>query len=335
MQPMLAQPVDRVPEGAGWIMEPKWDGWRCVAEVRGSGVVLRTRAGHRITSVPYIEKAIGQIVPADSVLDGEIVDLSSERQWNRVQRICARNAPHHPSSRSPGLTFVVFDLTRLMAEDIRHHALTARRHSLEMLLRRSRRTVVLSPQWPADQRVADALVEQGFEGVVAKRADSPYVENRDPAWRKYKPQHEIEAVCTGTYKGDGGGVGLVFQLESGYEGTVYSGLSLAQQADIEARPDRYIGHVVEILHLGTQASGALLNPTLHRVRSRRDKAHLRVVTEPRTTSRPAGRARVRLVPNRDGTVEVIGNSTGRSLTRCENEEAARERAAEARWEIVS
>lgn len=49
--PMLAAPVDSVPEGPNLIYEPKWDGWRALAFRGSADVYLQSRAGRNLT--PY------------------------------------------------------------------------------------------------------------------------------------------------------------------------------------------------------------------------------------------------------------------------------------------
>jgi len=43
--PQLARPAKTLPTGAGWVYEPKWDGFRALAFVDGDDVELRSRNG--------------------------------------------------------------------------------------------------------------------------------------------------------------------------------------------------------------------------------------------------------------------------------------------------
>jgi ATP-dependent DNA ligase len=114
IKPMLAATIDVVPEdGTEWIVERKYDGWRAIAgsASSGEGVWVETRTGKRISSVPYLNDALQAWLPAGTVVDGEVVDLSpGRRQWNRVQTILsrtARNYRHVPTLEDPALTYVV------------------------------------------------------------------------------------------------------------------------------------------------------------------------------------------------------------------------------------
>ncbi|WP_255420255.1 MULTISPECIES: hypothetical protein [Micromonospora] len=72
--PMLAAPVDSVPESPNLIYEPKWDGWRALAFRGASDVYLQSRAGRNLTPYfPDITRAVRAIVPPGAVLDGELV----------------------------------------------------------------------------------------------------------------------------------------------------------------------------------------------------------------------------------------------------------------------
>ncbi|SCG58068.1 ATP dependent DNA ligase domain-containing protein [Micromonospora echinaurantiaca] len=62
--PMLAAPVDEVPEGPALVHEPKWDGWRAIAFRESDGVYLQSRAGRNLTTYfPDITRAVRGAIP--------------------------------------------------------------------------------------------------------------------------------------------------------------------------------------------------------------------------------------------------------------------------------
>ena len=295
-KPMLAKKMTRIPEGAGWWMEPKYDGWRMLAVIQDH-VVMWTREGHSITQIPYIAQAIAEHLPPGTIIDGEVVDLRSDRQWNRTQSILGSSRggfQHHPTAGDPPLTYVLFDILCLAGTDVRSRPLRDRRAMLEEHcagLPMTDGVLALTPIAPPSDAGLDALVELGFEGVVCKREDGAYLcGSRRGGWGKIKPQHEIEAVCTGTYPATPGSRyaprvkgkpqpwavgGICFRVRHD-DGSVFNGraagMTDALRADLHTHPERYVGLVVELTHWGVTDTGALRWPQIKRFRSPLDKA---------------------------------------------------------------
>ncbi len=280
-EPMYAQAIDVLPEHPEHFeLTFKADGWRCLATVAlHDSAELTTRTGNRITSLPYISAALSEICPPGTVLDGELVDLVSERQWNRTQSICSSTTEHHASIEDPPLTYVVFDILMLDGENLMHKAQTERRKALETLFEdHDAGAVVLIEQHPCTSASVEAIVARGYEGVVLKRLDSRYRPGmRDGSWLKLKAQAETEAICTGTFEGKGkyaGGEqvgGVCFRLPNGREGRA-SGMTDQVRRDMAAHPERYVGRVIELAHHGETADGLLRHPQFRRVRDPQDKA---------------------------------------------------------------
>ena len=72
--PMLAKAADELPEGDGWIYEPKWDGFRCIVFRDGDEVELGSRNERPLTRYfPEVVAAVCSHLPARCVIDGEIL----------------------------------------------------------------------------------------------------------------------------------------------------------------------------------------------------------------------------------------------------------------------
>ena len=273
-------------------MEPKYDGWRILSGIL-DGVVQWTRTGNRVTQVPYIEQALRERFPQGTIVDGEIVDLASARQWNRTQSILSKTAGeyrHRPTPEDPPLTYVLFDVLNAEGRDVRQLALSERRALLEEMCQgiehATNGQVVLIPTQPPTDEGMQALVEFGFEGVVCKRKDSTYrCGSRNGGWAKIKPKETIDAVCTGVYAPEPGSKyapivagqpepwaagGLCFRVlhENGsvYEGRA-AGMDDQLRRELWERPDEFVGRVVELVHWGVQDSGALRFPQVRRLRA--------------------------------------------------------------------
>ncbi len=311
---MFAAKMDAVPTGPQWLMEPKFDGWRVIASTIDD-VRLQTRTGNEITQVPYITDAVSQRLPANSIIDGEIVALHHGRQWNRTQEILSRTRggyKHTPTAVDPPLTYVVFDVLQIDGEDIRHLPLGERKQRLIDVLGALEKDEVLmhSPIHEATEDGLEQLVAEGFEGVVVKDIYSSYVcGGRRHGWRKIKPEAEIEAICTGTYPAEPGSKyapirdgkpnpwavgGICFRVEHA-DGRIYEGRAAGMddqlRRELHEQPEKYTGLVVELAHWGVFDSGALRHPNIRRFRAKADKQtptrEASSKRPKRTASRPA------------------------------------------------
>jgi ATP-dependent DNA ligase len=179
--PMEALLVDALPDGAGWIYEPKWDGFRCIVAKSHGHVALFAKSGkplHRY--FPEVVAALADL-PADRfVLDGELVlptpeGLSFDALQLRLHP--AESRIRKLAGETPALV-VLFDL--LMGEDgadWQQRPFLERRSALEdFYARYSSRVLRLSPL-THDSATARAWLDQsgsGTDGVVAKRLDASY-----------------------------------------------------------------------------------------------------------------------------------------------------------------
>jgi DNA ligase D-like protein (predicted ligase) len=176
----------------GWIFERKLDGVRCLAHREGGGAVqLRSRT-HRSMNGDYPElvRALEAEPCQDFVVDGEVVafDRPGVTSFQRLQRRGRERVP---------VFLYVFDLLRLDGRDLRDLPLRERKAELRRALR-FERPVRFTPHrnGRGEEMFAEAC-RKGLEGVIAKRADSPYRATRSSDWRKLKCHAEQELVIGG------------------------------------------------------------------------------------------------------------------------------------------
>jgi len=219
LAPMLATSTDVLPSGAGWVFEPKWDGYRALVRVRDGEATLRSRNGNDLTTrFPGVARAIALAVRAPSaVLDGEVcaLDDTGRSDFGRLQR-------------SEGLlVFVAFDLIELDGEPLLRRTYLERRGELARLLDTSGPGVLLSPSFDDGAALEQAAREHGLEGVVAKRTASPYQPGRrSPDWRKLKLKARQELVIAGFTRGKGrrsSGIGALLLGVNGPAGLRFAG----------------------------------------------------------------------------------------------------------------
>jgi bifunctional non-homologous end joining protein LigD len=194
--PMQATPSERVPSGAGWLFEVKWDGYRAIARVSGGEARLTSRRGNDLTErFAVVARAIERAVRTpDCVLDGEVcaLDETGKASFSVMQQ------------GSGPLVYYAFDVLEVDGEPVLDLPLSKRRERLEALLDRRGGTVKVSEAFDDGDALYQAAVAQGLEGVVAKKADSRYQPGRRVRdWLKVKTHGRQEFVIAGYSKGQG------------------------------------------------------------------------------------------------------------------------------------
>jgi ATP-dependent DNA ligase len=195
---MLSSAADSLPDGDGWLFEPKWDGFRTLVFRDGDEIILQSRDGKPMNRYfPELESPLAVALPALCVVDGEIVIVSPsgldfEALLLRIHPVASRVqllAAQIPAS------FVVWDVLALGDEDLRDKPLAVRRERLEQGLAGAARSVHLSPA-TRDRAVAEDWFRRfegaGLDGVMAKRLDAPY---RAGERTMIKVKHERTADC--------------------------------------------------------------------------------------------------------------------------------------------
>lgn len=217
VRPMLAKAVYEVPRTEGLVYEPKWDGFRCVVFRDGDEVELGSRNDRPLTRYfPEMVTALKAALPQRCVVDGELVVLAEsgdgsldfETLQQRIHPAESRItmlADKHPAS------FVAFDLLALGDRDLRGEPFAERRRVLESLLGAAARSRVYVTPVTDDADTAEDWFRRfegaGFDGVMAKPADSLYLEDQRAMW-KVKHQRTADCVVAGfRWHKSGEGVG--------------------------------------------------------------------------------------------------------------------------------
>ena len=204
-KPMLAKPSAPF-NRAGWVYEIKYDGYRLLISRAGGDVELRSRNGLDLTvRFPEIVKCARRLPCAEFVIDGEVVvhderGLPSfprlqERAAVRGELATARAARHNP------VTCYAFDLLHAAGYDLKRLALLERKGLLAELL------PPIGPLRYSTHVEGDgvetfqAVSRLGLEGVVGKRADSPYQGGRSDHWLKVRATRSGDFVIAGWIPG--------------------------------------------------------------------------------------------------------------------------------------
>lgn len=181
-----------------WVYERKYDGQRVVAYCDGADVRLRSRTDKPADGAyPEIVDALHERVHSDCILDGEVVAFDGDRpSFSRLQ---GRMGQHDPvlSRRSDiPVTYYVFDLLHLDGIDVTGLGLRRRKSLLRHALTPGGPLRVSTHRLDGAS-LFDEMCAKGWEGVIAKRADSTYQLRRSTAWLKLKCEAGQELVIGG------------------------------------------------------------------------------------------------------------------------------------------
>jgi ATP-dependent DNA ligase len=180
IEPMLAKLAHELPDGDGWLFEPKWDGFRAIVFRDGDRVYLQSRDLKPLDRYfPELLTPLKAALPERAVVDGEIVIATEEgldfdalqmRLHPAASRV-AKLAAETPSS------FVAFDVLALGDDDIRARPQSERRARLEAALARAGGQIHLTP-CTRDRAIAEDWFHRfegaGLDGVVAKHEGATY-----------------------------------------------------------------------------------------------------------------------------------------------------------------
>jgi ATP-dependent DNA ligase len=201
--PMEAELVRELPQGDGWQYEPKWDGFRGVLENAGGELALWSRKDRPLLRYFPELRPLGDLLPPDSALDGEIVitrDGALDFDAMQMRLHPAESRIRRLSAEIPA-EFVVFDMLLWDGEPVWKLPLEDRRARVEELsgFRIS----------PATRDVADArgwldrFEALGLDGVIAKRLGVPYLPGSREGMVKVKEHKTADCVVAGVrWKGD-------------------------------------------------------------------------------------------------------------------------------------
>ena len=182
-----------------WIFERKFDGERCLPFRDGEHLRLMTRNQQQVTSTyPEIAEALRRQDATDFIVDGEVVAFDGdETSFSRLQRRLGVRDPS-PALRAELPVYIyLFDVLWADGRDVRSRPLLERKDVLRNLLSFG------GPLRYAEHRDTDGeayyreACQLGWEGLIAKRADSPYRPGRNRDWLKFKCLNGQEFVIGG------------------------------------------------------------------------------------------------------------------------------------------
>lgn len=211
-----------------WMYERKLDGERCLAFRDGDQVRLMTRNRKMVSSTyPELVEALGAQQSGDFVVDGEVVAFENgQTRFAQLQQRMQQGRPSADLIRSVPVQYYLFDVLWADGTDLRPRPQRERKERLHQLLD------FADPLRFTEHRVGDGVefyqeaCRQGWEGLIAKRADAPYQAGRTKDWLKFKCENNQELVIGGFTDPQGTRTGLGALLLGYYDSDgrlVYAG----------------------------------------------------------------------------------------------------------------
>lgn len=204
--PMEARVEPELPSGAGWLYEPKWDGFRCIVVRSGDTVMLQSKAGKSLTRYfPELVEACQKLPAKTFILDTEIVIWTKNTaSFNALlQRIHPAQSRIIKLSEDTPAVFMVFDLlVDEKGRDLLNLPLSRRKEKLEHFFStylRQQKTFRLS-QTTTNFKKAEKWLRTGLhccDGVVAKRLELPYQSGNRLGMVKVKRLRTVDCVVGG------------------------------------------------------------------------------------------------------------------------------------------
>ncbi|MBX9568585.1 MAG: non-homologous end-joining DNA ligase, partial [Candidatus Obscuribacterales bacterium] len=221
IQPMLASLAPEPFSKDGWIYEPKLDGIRAIAYVYNGDVRLLSRRGLDLTGrYPVLTDALAE-QEGTLVLDGEIVafDTQGRPSFQLLQQRSglSRNSDVKQAEGTIPIQYYAFDILYRNGSLLVGKPLSERKAELKEALKQSDSIHLVDKIQGTGDDAYRACVQNGLEGILAKRADSLYeVGKRSKSWLKIKATRSDDFVVCGYTLGNGSRSNLFGAIILGY-----------------------------------------------------------------------------------------------------------------------
>src|SRR3984893_16678478 len=269
IEPELATSVDKVPSGARWIHEIKFDGYRVQVHLRDAAVKVFTRRGNDWTNrFKKIAADALHISAGTAIIDAEVVvpAANGSTDFSVLQ--------NELKGKSTKIVMVAFDLLYLNGYDLRKLPLRERKAHLKKLIGKT--GIQFSESFELDgAEMFKHACSVGLEGVVSKVADSRYNSGRGNDWvKKTCAQRETLAIAGFSLDGndwDGLYVGRRKGKDLIYAGKVDHGFDKVSAADLRKRLEPLVRksqpYSKRIAHKGIWVEPKLLAEIEYRAKS--------------------------------------------------------------------
>ncbi len=230
IEPMLAQlKSDEINLSEDWLIEPKYDGERIIAQREGEKITLWTRRDIQVSyKFPEIIAALKRNIKGENwILDGELTVSGGFREL--LKRNVEDKFKISILSRKIPATYHIFDILEWDSKEVREMPLIERKSLLLKAVNLDEFIDLVNFQDANDvKKQLDSYLNQGFEGVVLKKTYSHYEPGkRSGQWLKIKKQDTIDVHVVGATKSTGSIAfgALILKKDGKFFGKVGTGFS--------------------------------------------------------------------------------------------------------------
>jgi bifunctional non-homologous end joining protein LigD len=222
LSPMLASPAASPFSDEKWYFEPKLDGFRTLAFVNDGKVLLQSRRGFNVTEhYSALIESLKRQPTSQLILDGEIIALDSKGKlcFQCLQGYLKSINRTKTSEIEPpsAIIYYVFDILYLDGYDLRGVPLKQRKELLRSIINPDEQVRLVEHFSTDGQTVYRVAIENGLEGIVAKRQESLYEPGkRSSNWLKIKAVTSEDFVVGGFTSGTGNRANTFGALLLGY-----------------------------------------------------------------------------------------------------------------------
>ncbi|HYG62583.1 MAG TPA: DNA ligase D [Thermoanaerobaculia bacterium] len=232
----------------GWLFELKYDGFRLLArrDAEGGARLLYRSGRDALRYFPEVGRDVAALPWEGVILDGEVVVLDERGRpsFQRLQRRGVHARPVESLLTADPAVYFVFDILALEGHDLRPLPLVTRKEVLRRVLPADGPLRYVEPVAERGEDFYEAVSRMGLEGIVAKKADSPYRAGYSADWQKIRVDQVADFAVVGFTPVPGTRTGfrrLHLAVHEGqgfrYAGRVGSGFSAAEYDEIRARLD--------------------------------------------------------------------------------------------------
>ncbi|MDA9495531.1 non-homologous end-joining DNA ligase [Bradyrhizobium sp. CCBAU 11361] len=273
VEPALASSIEKVPSGARWIHEIKFDGYRVQVHLANEAVKVLTRRGHDWTHrFKKVAADAWHIKAASAIVDGEVVVPAADgtADFSVLQ--------NELKGRSTNIVLVAFDLLYLNGRDLRKLPLFQRKTELKKIVSGTGIQFSESFEMEGHEMFAHAC-KIGLEGVISKVRDSVYASGRGNNWVKKTCAQRETLTIAGFALDEGKWDGIYLGRRKGehlvYAGKVDHGFDKVSASDLQKRLKPLIRktqpYSKRIAHKGIWVEPKLLAEVEYRAKSAEGK----------------------------------------------------------------
>lgn len=204
VNPMLAHPFDEHGHKITYpcFVQPKFDGHRCIVEVKNGKATMWTRTRKPITGLPHIIVAVEawsqRIRRADIVLDGELYNHAHKDNFEELSHFI--RSPN-PEDGHEVIQYHVYDVADNNTEFADRHSIL-RAFSFQSPYLVPVQTPAVSSKEELQDKM-DEFLDQGYEGLIVRQMNAKYENKRSYGLQKYKEFQDAEFTVIGVNEGRG------------------------------------------------------------------------------------------------------------------------------------